>query len=202
MKIFTSGVSERQISGLSKAYNGAEVIDVSDQYQDILALCADIIVINIDNTTNEIVSIIREFEKETCGVDGTRYIYVNNTELEQWIPNANGNREALILGVDFDGTLSFGKWPNCGPANDGLVEFLKRRKYLGDKIILWTCREGEDLVRAVSWCETIGLKFDAVNDNLPEVVERYGVNSRKISCDYYIDDKAVAENIYKLLEED
>ena len=35
------------------------------------------------------------------------------------------------------------------------------------------------------------LEFDAVNDNLPEIVELYGTNSRKITCDFYIDDKAV-----------
>jgi hypothetical protein len=33
--------------------------------------------------------------------------------------------------------------------------------------------------------------FDAVNDNLPEIVELYGNNSRKITCDLYIDDKSV-----------
>ena len=27
------------------------------------------------------------------------------------------------------------------------------------------------------------------NDNLPEIREFYGHNSRKISCDYYIDDR-------------
>ena len=27
------------------------------------------------------------------------------------------------------------------------------------------------------------------NDNLPEIIECYGHNSRKISCDYYIDDR-------------
>ena len=35
------------------------------------------------------------------------------------------------------------------------------------------------------------LTFDAVNDNLPEIIEMYGNNSRKITCDYYIDDKAI-----------
>ena len=35
------------------------------------------------------------------------------------------------------------------------------------------------------------LEFDAVTDNLPEIIEQYGNNSRKITCDYYIDDKAV-----------
>ena len=106
----------------------------------------------------------------------------------------------MVFGVDFDGTLSYGQWPGCGPANDGLINFLKRRKESGDKLILWTCREGDDLEKAVTWCQEQGICFDAINDNLPEVIEKYGCNSRKISCDFYIDDKAVAGNIYKLLE--
>jgi hypothetical protein len=48
----------------------------------------------------------------------------------------------MIFGVDFDGTLSFGQWPEVGPANIGLIDFLKRRKNQGDRLILWTCREG------------------------------------------------------------
>ena len=106
----------------------------------------------------------------------------------------------MVFGVDFDGTLSFGQWPGCGPANDGLINFLKRRKESGDKLILWTCREGDDLEMAVKWCQEQGICFDAINDNLPEIIEKYGCNSRKISCDFYIDDKAIAGNIYKLLE--
>ena len=101
----------------------------------------------------------------------------------------------MVFGVDFDGTLSYGQWPGCGPANDGLINFLKRRKESGDKLILWTCREGDDLEMAVKWCQEQGICFDAINDNLPEIIEKYGCNSRKISCDFYIDDKAVAGNI-------
>lgn len=106
----------------------------------------------------------------------------------------------MVFGVDFDGTLSFGQWPGCGPANDGLIDFLIKRQISGDKLILWTCREGNDLEVAVEWCKQMGLVFDAVNDNLPEVIEKYGCNSRKISCDFYIDDKAIAGNTYKLFE--
>jgi hypothetical protein len=42
----------------------------------------------------------------------------------------------LVFAVDFDGTLSFGQWPECGLANKGLIEFLKQRKVGGDKLIL------------------------------------------------------------------
>ena len=104
----------------------------------------------------------------------------------------------MVFAVDFDGTLSYGQWPEVGVANEGLIDFLKKRKNQGDKLILWTCREGETLDKAVAWCHEHGLEFDAVNDNLPEIIEQYQWNSRKISCDFYIDDKAITEKMYKL----
>lgn len=106
-----------------------------------------------------------------------------------------------IIAVDFDGTLSLGPWPGVGPANEELFAFLKSRQDKGVKLILWTCREGESLDAAVSFCKEQGLRFDAVNDNLPEIVDKYGTNSRKISCDYYIDDRAIlAQEFYRWKE--
>ena len=95
------------------------------------------------------------------------------------------------IAVDFDGTLCFSKWPELGEPNRPLIEYLKVWRDQGNKLILWTCRAGEALEKAVSWCHDQQLEFDAVNDNLPEVIEMYGNNSRKITCDYYIDDKAM-----------
>ena len=95
------------------------------------------------------------------------------------------------IAVDFDGTLCFSSWPDLGEPNTPLIEYLKQWKSDGNKLILWTCRAGEALEKAVSWCREHQLEFDAINDNLPEIVEMYGNNSRKITCDYYIDDKAV-----------
>lgn len=101
-------------------------------------------------------------------------------------------REYCVIAVDFDGTLAGdGVWPEVGEPNLVLIRQLKARRAAGDKLILWTCRSGEALEVAVAWAAQQGLKFDAVNDNLPEVVATYGNNSRKISCDYYIDDKSV-----------
>lgn len=51
----------------------------------------------------------------------------------------------MVFAVDFDGTLSFGRWPGVGPANVGLLEFLKKRRESGDRVVLWTCREGKIL---------------------------------------------------------
>ena len=95
-----------------------------------------------------------------------------------------------IIAVDFDGTLCFSKWPELGEPNRPLIEYLKVWRNQGNKLILWTCRAGEALEKAVSWCHDQQLEFDAVNDNLPEMIEKWGSNSRKITADIYIDDKA------------
>ncbi len=101
------------------------------------------------------------------------------------------NKTFQTKAVDFDGTLCYSSWPELGEPNVALIEYLKNWRNSGNKLILWTCRAGEALENALSWCREHELTFDAVNDNLPEVIELYGNNSRKISCDYYIDDKAM-----------
>ena len=90
----------------------------------------------------------------------------------------------MIIAVDFDETLKINGEPNAA-----LFARLINAQRGGAILILWTCREEDALQRAVQWCEQLGLIFDAVNDNIPEIVMHYGTNSRKISCDYYIDDK-------------
>ena len=85
-------------------------------------------------------------------------------------------RNYQIIAVDFDGTLCFSKWPDCGEPNQALINYLKKWKADGNKLILWTCRIGDALSNAVEWCRNHGLEFDAVNDNLPEIVEYYGSN--------------------------
>lgn len=94
-----------------------------------------------------------------------------------------------IIAVDFDGTLCENKWPGIGKPNENLIEYLKYWQGHGAKIILWTCRSKEMLQEAVAWCHKQGLIFDAVNENLPEAIEEFGGDSRKIYADKYIDDK-------------
>lgn len=45
------------------------------------------------------------------------------------------------------------------------------------------------LRKAVEWCEEKGLIFDAVNENLPEIVDSFGSDTRKIFANEYIDDR-------------
>ena len=94
-----------------------------------------------------------------------------------------------IIAVDFDGTLCENKWPEIGMPNEELIEYLKKRQANGEKLILWTSRNEEQTKEAVEWCKKYGLVFDAVNDNLPEIVEAFGGNCRKIFANEYIDDR-------------
>lgn len=95
-----------------------------------------------------------------------------------------------IYAVDFDRTLNLAKkYPQLGEPNRELINFLKGRQQAGDKVILWTCREGELLKSAVKFCKNYGLEFDAVNDNLRENIEHFNNNCRKVFADYYIDDR-------------
>lgn len=96
----------------------------------------------------------------------------------------------MIIAVDFDGTLCEECYPEVGVPNMKLIDVLIHRRILGDKLILWTCREGKPLEDAVAWCQKLGLEFDAVNENLPETIAVWGNNSRKITADLYIDDKS------------
>ena len=69
-----------------------------------------------------------------------------------------------IIAVDFDGTLCFSNWPELGEPNCHLIEYLRNWREQGNKLILWTCRAGDALERAISWCHDHHLEFDAIND--------------------------------------
>lgn len=95
-----------------------------------------------------------------------------------------------IIAVDFDGTLCSNAWPDIGPENDDVINYILYRQKNGAKIILWTNRTGIYLERAVAWCSDRGLIFDAVNENLPEAVKEYGSDGRKIFANEFLDDSA------------
>lgn len=96
-----------------------------------------------------------------------------------------------IIAVDFDGTLCENAWPGIGTARAGVIDYVLGQQMTGAKLILWTNRRGEKLEDAVRWCAARGIAFDAVNENLPEIVERFGGDTRKVFADEYLDDKAV-----------
>lgn len=106
------------------------------------------------------------------------------------------NRDYKIYAVDFDDTLYTAMPFNPNKPNVKLIKILQEERDLGNKVILWTCREGEALKFAIEWCAAYGLMFDAVNSNLPEVIEYYGANSRKVLADVYIDNLAIMPDVF------
>ena len=98
--------------------------------------------------------------------------------------------EYKIIAVDFDGTLCSDCFPEIGAPNSTLIADLLMLKEQNCQLILWTCRCGERLAEAVAWCRNQGLEFDAVNANVPQIIEKYGSDSRKIYADIYLDDRA------------
>lgn len=108
----------------------------------------------------------------------------------------------MIIAVDFDGVLCEERWPAIGAPREAIILYLIDRRKQGDKLILWTCREGELLADAVNWCEEHGLIFDAVNANLPERVREYGNDCRKIGADEYWDDRSVIVTPAEIITKD
>lgn len=106
-----------------------------------------------------------------------------------------------IFAIDFDGTLCENKWPEIGEPKQSIINFCIRKKEEGHKLILWTCRSGKDLEKAIEWCKLKGIVFHAINENLPEQIELYNSDPRKIGADYFIDDRNL--DIYEIeLEEE
>lgn len=62
-------------------------------------------------------------------------------------------------------------------------------------MILWTNRTGEQLQSAIEACEEQGIKFDAVNEPLPECIAYFGGDSRKVFANEYWDDRATRQGI-------
>ena len=97
----------------------------------------------------------------------------------------------MIYAIDFDGTLCTDEYPKIGAPRYEVIAFARAAKRAGDRLILWTCREGKELAAAVEWCSKLGLTFDAVNDNLSDNISRHGNNCRKVYADQYIDDRSL-----------
>ena len=94
-----------------------------------------------------------------------------------------------VIAIDFDGTLCENKFPEIGEPLWPVIFAAKAEQERGSKLILWTCRTGKELDEAVEAAEDWGLTFDAVNENLPERIELFGNDPRKIGADEYWADR-------------
>lgn len=100
-------------------------------------------------------------------------------------------KEAPVMAVDFDGVLVEDAYPKIGLPNFQLFKKLIQLRAHGVKLILHTCRMGRELEDAVRLCHNLSLTFDAYNANLPSRTTKFGGDSRKISADLYLEDRAL-----------
>lgn len=96
---------------------------------------------------------------------------------------------APIVAIDFDGTIKKSK--DLKNYSSGLQPFcyssLHKLYEKGCRLILWTCRSGEELEKAKAFLKTYGLLdiFEKFNEN----IDNLGFEpSNKIFANYYIDD--------------
>lgn len=105
----------------------------------------------------------------------------------------DGLRKAIA--IDFDGCLCTDAFPAIGEPNWPVIKRAQAEQRAGAGLILWTCREGQILQDAIAACEGWGLTFDAVNESLPDWIEAFGTQPRKVGASEYWDDKAITPSI-------
>lgn len=97
----------------------------------------------------------------------------------------------MIIAVDFDGVLNASPFPSVGVVVGGAKAAMEQLKAMGHHLIIWTCREGQDLLDAINFLLDKGVPFDGVNCNTRSNIELYSNDSRKVFADLYVDDKCV-----------
>lgn len=129
--------------------------------------------------------------KATITQEKVERVKLGLSPISKEFPEARETKPDDIIAVDFDGTLVTNAWPEIGVPITQVIEYVKYRQKNGARLILWTNRTGEPLKKAVAWCEQNGVVLSAVNENLPDIIEAYGGDCRKIFANEYLDDRAV-----------
>lgn len=124
------------------------------------------------------------------------YVINNMGSLDELLDKAKEFAEIIkaknshkVVAVDFDGTIANTDYPRIISPIPETISLLRKLKDKGATIILWTCREGENLEEAVKWCKENDVPIDLVNENDKERIKIWGNDCRKIGADLYIDDK-------------
>ena len=102
MKIFTYGIEKIKLDALRWHFGKADYIDTTLQYQDILAMCADKVVMAVDHTPENVLQTVKAFQEEVADEDDTEYVYITDEELESWIQDYYCQMEDVLIQVAQD----------------------------------------------------------------------------------------------------
>ena len=95
----------------------------------------------------------------------------------------------MTIAVDFDGTIVENKYPEIGKELPFAIHTLQLLQEEGNRLILFTSREGDLLDEAIAFCHERGLDFYSVNSNDPPEA-MFPRHSAKVIADVYIDDRS------------
>lgn len=98
-----------------------------------------------------------------------------------------------FIAVDFDGTITKeDNYPYIGEVREDAVRVMKRIKEEGGKIVIWTCRIGNDALKVKRFLAENKIPYDVFNEAFPEMLAQFGDgNPRKVFADVYIDDRSL-----------
>lgn len=107
-----------------------------------------------------------------------------------------------VVAIDFDNTITQGTtYEHTGTLNPIAKKYIEKIKQLGCVTVLWTTRDGEDLIEAINLLKEWNMMqlFDYIN-NYP-----LRNSGNKINVDFYIDDKSWItpidwKGVYKFIE--
>lgn len=90
MKVFVYGCRILDMDAIRWHFGKNDYIDVTNQYQDILALNADMVLINVENCKKDVLEIIKSYEAETKDVEKREYYYLTDDILTEWYQDMYG----------------------------------------------------------------------------------------------------------------
>ena len=95
---------------------------------------------------------------------------------------------AIVIALDFDGTLVEHAWPDIGKDIGAFKHLIWLQQELKVKYILWTVRSDRPLQCAIWHCWGHGLKFWGINRN---PTQHTWSTSPKAHADIFVDDAAL-----------
>ena len=95
----------------------------------------------------------------------------------------------MIIAVDFDGTIVEDRFPEIGEFLPDAKAVLRILYDQGHTLVLNTCRTGKAEAAAIQFLADADVRFHYFNRNDPTRTAEYGLDSRKVSADLYIDDR-------------
>lgn len=93
------------------------------------------------------------------------------------------------IAIDFDGTIAETDFPHILALKPNAKEVINTLHEEGHCIIINTCRINKPLEMMKNYLTEKGIQYDYINENNPERIQKYGGDTRKISADYYLDDR-------------